>query len=431
MKRLFFYSLFLCMAFSASAQQLTLQDAINIALKNSLDIEIARNNLQVSNINNHIGVAGGLPTVTGNISNTEQLTSVNQKLSNGTTINRNLAGTNILQAGVTGSQLLYNGMRVVATKHRLEEIEKQSEALLNVQVQNTMADVMLQYFDVVRQQAYTNTILQAIEAANQRLNIVVVRKDVGLANNADLFQAQIDVNTLNQNLEQQKLVIDLAKTDLLRMLNLRPDSLIVISDTIIVSRDLSLPSVLENLRNNPQVLALDQQIRINEFIEKETAAQRYPTIRANAGINFGRTQAAAGQVLYNQSLGPNIGVTIGVPIYNGGIIKRQQRVASIVTQNSKIVRENTISDLNANAVRNYQTYTRTLAQVDSAQKNYNITKQLLELTFLRFQLGQATIIEVREAQRSFEDAGYRLVNLNYAAKASEIELRRLSSRLSF
>jgi outer membrane protein len=38
---------------------------------------------------------------------------------------------------------------------------------------------------------------------------------------------------------------------------------------------------------------------------------------------------------------------------------------------------------------------------------------------------------VREAQRSFEDAGYRLVNLNYAAKASEIELRRLSSRLSF
>jgi outer membrane protein len=431
MKRLFFYSLFLCMAFSASAQQLTLQDAINIALKNSLDIEIARNNLQVSNINNHIGVAGGLPTVTGNISNTEQLTSVNQKLSNGTTINRNLAGTNILQAGVTGSQLLYNGMRVVATKHRLEEIEKQSEALLNVQVQNTMADVMLQYFDVVRQQAYTNTILQAIEAANQRLNIVVVRKDVGLANNADLFQAQIDVNTLNQNLEQQKLVIDLAKTDLLRMLNLRPDSLIVISDTIIVSRDLSLPSVLENLRNNPQVLALDQQIRINEFIEKETAAQRYPTIRANAGINFGRTQAAAGQVLYNQSLGPNIGVTVGIPIYNGGIIKRQQRVASIVTQNSKIVRENTISDLNANAVRNYQTYTRTLSQVDSAQKNYNITKQLLELTFLRFQLGQATIIEVREAQRSFEDAGYRLVNLNYAAKASEIELRRLSSRLSF
>jgi outer membrane protein len=368
MKRLFFYSLFLCMAFSASAQQLSLQDAINIALKNSLDIEIARNNLQVSNINNHIGVAGGLPTVTGNLSNTEQLTSVNQKLSNGTTINRNLAGTNILQAGVTGSQLLYNGMRVVATKHRLEEIEKQSEALLNVQVQNTMADVMLQYFDVVRQQAYTNTILQAIEAANQRLNIVVVRKDVGLANNADLFQAQIDVNTLNQNLEQQKLVIDLAKTDLLRMLNLRPDSVIVISDTIIVARDLSLPSVLENLRNNPQVLALDQQIRINEFIEKETAAQRYPTIRANAGINFGRTQAAAGQVLYNQSLGPNIGVTVGIPIYNGGIIKRQQRVASIVTQNSKIVRENTISDLNANAVRNYQTYTRTLSQVDSAQK---------------------------------------------------------------
>lgn len=431
MKRLFISAVVIFAGLYAQSQTLTLQEAVNIALQKRLEIQIAKNNLEISSVNNHIGVAGGLPTVSGTITNTEQITSVNQKLSTGTTIKRDWAASNNLQAGVTASQLLYNGMRVVATKNRLDQIQKQSEQLLNAQVQNVMAEVMLQYFDVVRQQNYTNTILLAIEAAKQRLNIVEVRQSVGLANNADLFQAQIDVNTLNQSLEQQRLVIDQAKTDLLRSLNLRPDSVINISDTIIVERGLSLQTVLESLKNNPQILALDQQIRINEYLIKETSAQRYPTVRLNGGINFGRNQAAAGQVLYNQSLGPNLGISVGIPIYNGGIVKRQIKVAEINTENAVLNRNNVVADLNASAVRNYQSYIRTLAQVDSAQKNYNISQQLLELTLLRFQLGQATIIEVREAQRSFEDAGYRRVNLSFAAKVAEIELRRLSNRLTF
>jgi outer membrane protein len=431
MKRLIISAVIIFSASAVRSQTLTLQEAINIALQKRLEIQIARNNVEISTVNNHIGVAGGLPTVNGNLGTTEQITSVNQKLNNGTTIQRDWAASNNMQANVTASQVLYNGMRVVSAKKRLDETQKQSEQLLNAQVQNIMADVMLQYFDIVRQQNYTNTILLAIDAAKQRLNIVEVRQSVGLANNADLFQAQIDVNTLNQSLEQQRLVIDQAKTDLLRSLNLRPDSLINISDTIIVEKDLTLLPVLENIKNNPQILALDQQIRINEYLIRETAAQRYPTVRVNSGINFGRNQAAAGQVLLNQSLGPNLGIAVAIPIYNGGVIKRQIKVAEINTENAKLNRNNAIADLNANAVRNFQAYSRTLAQIDSAQKNFNITQQLLELTLLRFQLGQATIIEVREAQRSFEEAGYRRVNLAFAAKVSEIELRRLSNRLTF
>ena len=48
----------------------------------------------------------------------------------------------------------------------------------------------------------------------------------------------------------------------------------------------------------------------------------------------------------------------------------------------------------------------------------------------KFELAQATIIEVRQAQQSFENAGYRLVNLQYTAKIAEIELNRLVSKLA-
>ncbi|MFN3382809.1 MAG: TolC family protein, partial [Runella zeae] len=46
------------------SQTLSLSDAINIALKNSLEIEVLKNNVDVAKNNNHIGVAGGLPVVT-------------------------------------------------------------------------------------------------------------------------------------------------------------------------------------------------------------------------------------------------------------------------------------------------------------------------------------------------------------------------------
>jgi outer membrane protein len=56
---------------------------------------------------------------------------------------------------------------------------------------------------------------------------------------------------------------------------------------------------------------------------------------------------------------------------------------------------------------------------------------LLDVVLQRFQLGQATIIDVKQAQQSFENEGYRLVNLSYAAKAAEISLQQIANQLTF
>ena len=196
------------------------------------------------------------------------------------------------------------GLRVKATKKRLEELEKQSQEYVSSQIQNVIAAVMTSYYDVVRQQSYLKTFDQSIGVAEKKLEIVKAQQSVGLANNADLFQAQLDLNNLLQSKVQQQLVIDQAKTCLLSLLTLKPDSTVVISDTIIVDQSVLLGNVLDSLSNNPDIIAADQQIRINELIEKETAAQRYPTIRASTGYNYNRTQSTAGQTLLNQQNGP-------------------------------------------------------------------------------------------------------------------------------
>ena len=407
----------------------TLQDAINITLKRNFDIQIARNNVEANTINNHIGVAGGLPLVSGTFSDQESVVNVNQELNTGTKISRNGTASNSLQGNVTGSQLLYNGYRVVATKDRLETLQKQSQELLNLQIQNSIAAVMMKYYDVVRQQSYTKTLLQSIDLSQKQLEIIEVKQSVGLANNADLFQAQIDLNTRKQDLQAQQLIIDQAKADLLNLMSINPDSAIVIKDTILTGENIVLENVLNFIYTHPEIVAADDQIKINQLIEKETAAQRYPSVRVNTGLNYGRTQTGAGNVLLNQNYGPFIGLSVAVPIYNGGAIKRQEQVAAINTRNAKLNKESLIQDYQANTVKTFKAYLNSLEQLKVQQTTYGIAEQLVNLSMQRYELGVTTIVELREAQKSFEDAGYRLVNLNYTAKVAEIELKRISSQL--
>lgn len=415
----------------ANAQQLTLKDAINIALKNSYDIQIAKNNVQISSINNHISIAGGLPTITGSASDQESIINLNQKLNSGTEISRNGAASNNLSANITGTMLLYNGYKVVTTKKRLEELQHLNEQQLNAQIQNTIAAVMVKYYDVVRQQGYIKTLQQSIALSKKQLELVQVKQSVGLANNTDLFQSQIGLNTRLQDLQVQQNIIQQAKIDLLNILNLNSDSSIVINDSIVLNNYIKMVDVLNGINNNPQILSLQQQIKINELLEKETATQKSAIVRANAGVNVGRTQQTAGQVLLNQTYGPFINVGVTIPIYTGSVVKRQQQIASINTQNAKLQKENFLTDYKANAVKVYQTYLSNIVLEKTQQNTFEIATQLTNLVSQRYQLGNATILDLQDAQRSFEEAGYRLTNLHYNAKIAEIELQRLSGKLGF
>lgn len=430
MKRIFFLWITGLALQPVAAQNLQLQDAVNIALKNSLEIGIANNRVEIASNNNHIGVAGGLPVVTGALSDNEQITSINQKLNTGTSISRNNAAANALNANISGSILLYNGGRVTATKKRLAELQAQSKEVLNAQVQNVIADVMTAYYDVVRQQNYIKTINRSIEASSDQLRLIKIRQLAGLANNADLFQAQIDVNNLEQSKLAQELIVQQSKSELMRLLNLKPDSNIVIQDTIIIDRKIELQTVLAGLEKNADVQAANRQISISELIVKETAAQRYPTVRANAGYTFTRNKSAAGQLLLNQSYGPSVGLSVAIPIYNGSVFRRQQKNATVEVKNANLQKEILTRDYTAQAVKQFQAYVNTVSQLDSARENYKLSEKLLNLTMLRFEYKQATTLEVKNAQQSFEASGYRLVNLTYAAKASEIELKRLSNTLT-
>lgn len=410
--------------------RLTLSDALSTALKNSYNIQLAKESLEIASINNSYGVAGGLPVVTAQASDNEQITSINQKFPDPSRdVKRDGVSSNNLAASLTGSFLLYNGMKVKATKKRLEELQHLNQDLLNTQIQNTLAAVTTRYYDVVRQQNFLQTIQKSIEVSKKRVEVIESRKEVGMSNNADLYQAQLDLNSLIQSEQAQKLVISQGKTDLLNLIFVRPDSNIVIADTILVDQSLQLDQIRAMLPNNPQLIAADQQIKVNELLERETAALRYPTLRATAGLNISRTNSGAGFILMNQSYGPTFGLNLSVPLYNGLINKKQQQVAAVNTRMAKTQKDNLLLTIETGAVKTYQAYSSSLEQLKTAKTNFELSTRLMDLVMQKFQLGQATIIDVKIAQQSFENESYRLVNLAYTAKIAEVELKRLANSI--
>jgi outer membrane protein len=415
------------------AQVLTHDDAVRIALRNSLNIELGRNAVQAAVINNSYGIAGGLPLVTGTASDQEQSTSIRQKYSDATDDKQSdNAFSNSLSGAVNGYLLLYNGERVVNAKRQLGALETQTRQQLSSKALIVVNNVLLKYYDVVRQQSYAKTLQASIDAQKQQLAIVQAQQSVGLANNADLFQSQVDLNTQIQNLQAQQLIIDQDKTDLLTLLTLRPDSVIQVEDTILIDRSLQLSGILSGVQTaNPDIMAANEQITINKYVEKQVAAQRYPSLGTNVGYNYSRTANSEGFSLLNLNYGPYAGVTLNVPIFNGNVYRKQQQIAGLNIRNAQLIRDTLVLNYTANAVKNWQAYTNNLQQVETAKANYDLSGKLLNLVMLKFQLKQATIVEVKNAQQSFENAGFLLVNVSFAAKAAEITLLRYANRLTY
>jgi outer membrane protein TolC len=433
--RITFISLFFLAALShhAVAQKtLSLNEAIQTALKNSYDIQLVENNLAIAKNNNNIGVAGGLPTVTNTSTNNNTLTTINQTFPDASrNTSRNSVDGSTLNSGVNATMVLFNGYKVQATKNRLESLERQNKSLLESQLLITISTVMQQYYNVVRQQAFLKTIQKSIETSKQRLAIVETRQKIGVANEADFLQSNLDLNALIQAEQNQLLIIEQAKADLLNTIVMPNTTSVIINDSIKVDDQLVLSVVEAKIKEYPLLQSAQQLVNVNQFLEKETRSLTYPTLRASTGFNYNSNKSAAGFILLNESYGPFLGLNLSIPIYTGGINKRAIKNAEINTKSAKIQLQNTEQDLTTELFKTYQSYKNSLKQTPIEIQNFEMSQSLLDLVMQKYKLGQATMVDVKQAQQSFETAGFRLVSLRFNAKIAEIELKRLSNQLNF
>ncbi len=430
MKKIFLILLLLTPLWSIAQQHLTLEMAIDSALKNNFDIRIARNEAEIGKINNNYGMAGGLPAINAGISDNASLYNIHQEFSDGSSTSVNNSFNNNLNADISASIIVFNGLKVMSAKKRLKYLQDKEFLELNMEIQNAVAAIMLKYYDIIRQERYLKIMRSTIDISQKKSEIISARKNVGLANDADMMQAQIDLNLAEQNYRTQQLVIENSKIELLQLMGTSQQPLFITGDSLItVDSQIQIDSVLVFLKDNYQYLTAEQQIKINEQMAKEARAERMPSLQLNTSYDFGLNQNAKGNALRYRNYGPYAGLNLQIPIFNGGTYRIRQKTAQLNTSNARLEKENLFNELTSSVRKTHQTYKNALTQIDIQQASFQLSEKLVALVLQKFQLNQSTILDLKAAQQSYENSAYLLVNLQYQAKVAEIELKRLSCLL--
>jgi outer membrane protein TolC len=414
----------------SNAQILSIDDAIEIALKSNYDIQIARQNLETVKANNTVGNAGMLPNINATVGNNFSVNNLNQEFTNGTEIVRNNVLGNNLNANVALNWTVFDGLRMFITKNKLAQFEAMERFNLMENVQNTVAQVILAYYDIARQQQQLKALKEALNIAEERRKIAEAKFTLGSSSKVDFLQAKVDANQKRAEIYNQENNIITAKKNLNRLLGRDIDLSFTISDAIALEKNTDLVSLkTQALKENYELKMTAKSKEIARLEKKEVGSLLSPTINLNAAYNYSLSNSQAGFILFNQSFGPSVGGTVNIPIFNGLEVNRQWQQAKINIQKQEYQYENVRAKVNIAVDKAMRDYLNTLEILELEEMNIELAKENKNIAAERFRLSQSSALEFREAQKSYEDALTRTVNARFNTKTAEVEMKRISGQL--
>lgn len=424
--------LLLCCSNGFAQEVLTLENAVKTALENNYDIKIGRNNLDVQKINNAIGNAGMLPTLTANVLDNNSVQNSSQIRQDGTQNELDNAKNNNLTYGVGLDWTIFDGMRMFARRDQLKELQKLGEAQLKLTILTRVSDVNAAYYDLVQQQQQLAALDTTIVISNQRLALAQNRFTIGKASKLEVLNAQVDLNTDQVALLRQKELYANSKILLNQLLARDVTTDFKVVNELAVDSFLTLPELKALAeKQNPQLEAQIINKRVAELELKQVKAARYPTLRVNTAYNFSESESSLGFVRESQSRGFNYGFTASINIFDGFAQNRNEKIAKLQVANSKLTIEQQNLTLNSQLASSYQTYLTNLELIRLEEKNEAIAQQNLTITLDKFRIGTITTLEFRTAQLNYVNAKVRYSNAQFQGKLSEIALRELAGNLVF
>ena len=189
--RKLFLPLLLLVGFSSPAQRmLTLEEAIATSLQNNYNILLAKNDSLAAALDYSFKNAGFLPRINGNLGTLWNNNAQKQTLADGTKRESKGLKSNNITAQLALNWTLFDGLKMFATRDKLEEFVK----LGDLAIKNTVASVINTYYNIVRQKQQLIAVEEQMSLSKERVKLAQYKLDIGVGTKPDVLQGKLDLN---------------------------------------------------------------------------------------------------------------------------------------------------------------------------------------------------------------------------------------------
>jgi outer membrane protein TolC len=417
-----------------SQKVLTLEEAVAAALSQNYGILLAKNDSVASALDMDYVDWAMAPRVNATLGAVRNNIDQRAELQDGrVNEGKNVKSTN-LNASVGLNWLLFDGKRMFIAKERTLEIARTGELVVKAQVVNTVAEVRNVYYNIVRQKQQLKAIEEQMSVSEERVKVADRKLSTGLGSKPELLQAKVDLNAQKARQLQQQTAIAQQKELLDQLAGGQLGANFDVVEGIQFEKNLNINEIAQNIAStNPSLLLAQRNIGIAQLTLREHKASRYPTISFNSAYNLGltdnQTVVNPFQPLVSGNKGFNYGLTANIPILNFRQERRNIEATQINIQGLQISLQNQQTAINTQLRNAYLGFEYQLQALRLEEENIELAKENVAIALERFKQGVSTYLELREAQKSLEDAYDRLIAARYNAKVAETEVLRLKGDL--
>ena len=432
-------SILLCLCavaglWNATAQNYyTLQSCLAVGLEQNYAIRIAQGEEQIASNNVTLGNAGFLPEIGFSAGYGFDLTHSRSVVrADGSRVSDH--GFNqSLTAGLDVSWTIFEGLQVQTNYKRLQEMERMGEIATRIAVEDFVASLAAEYYNYVQQRIRLKNFLYAVSLSRERLRIVEVRYKVGNYSRLDLQQARVDFNADSSQYISQQEAVEASRIRLNELMaNPDVNAPLTVFDTMIDLREhLDWATLLDGmLQTNAALLQAERSRTLVELDLKTVQSRNYPYLRANAGYGYSLNTygSSSNSNRRRHQWGPDAGVTLGITIFDGNR-RRENLNARIAVDNAKLEEAQLEQSLRADLADFWQAYENNQKLLILERGNLGAAKENYEIARERYELGDLSGIEMREAQKSLLDAEERILVAEYNTKLCEISLMQISGKV--
>lgn len=409
------------------SQMLMPGDAVKKALSSAFELKSADMIKKIASLQNSPGATGLLPNIGLNAGYSGAIQNANLTFNNGSEVSRRGASSSSLTAGLSVNQILYQGGRVAATGKMLTSLEE-SAAQSQVSLKAGITEGVLNaYFLIVREMQWLQQIENLDSLYREKLKYTEILYKNDKASYLDLLQAESDAATVQANLERRKLSLNAAILQLNYLMSEPPETKFNLGINSI-PENLIMPDtsmdVVGSKNASLQKLKKEWEAALHQL--KMAQSELMPTIQFNGNFNLLRNQSEVGVLLRNISNGTTAGLSLTYPVFNGGMTRKNIQIAELRASLAEFAYRQAYLRLASDVALSVSSF-QSAVYIEKLNREVLAKKmKIYEITSNSFRLGQASKVELAQAQQLYEQALAGYMDAQYQKMLAFHSLNRLT-----